>query len=81
MIGVAWFVSGLLCVPQLLIFHGTDADECVATFAKGWGIKAYITWFAFSNFFVPLLVLVYCYGRICFAIWDNFNSKTTTTRR
>ena len=35
-----------------------------------------MTWFALSNFFVPLVFLLYCYGRICHAIWDNFNSKT-----
>lgn len=77
MITVAWVISVLLCVPQILIFHGADETSCTAHFAPGWGVKAYVTWFAFSNFFIPFVVLVYCYGRICHAIWDNFNSKTS----
>eukprot|EP00095_Tigriopus_kingsejongensis_P010910 snap_masked-scaffold348_size200312-processed-gene-1.4 protein:Tk10910 transcript:snap_masked-scaffold348_size200312-processed-gene-1.4-mRNA-1 annotation:"vasopressin v1a" len=75
MIAVAWIISVILCVPQILIFHGTD-DACSAYFAPSWGLKTYVTWFAFSNFFIPFVVLVYCYGRICHAIWANFNSKT-----
>ena len=42
----------------------------------GWGIKAYVVWFGISNFFVPFVILVFCYTRICYVIWENFNSKT-----
>ena len=29
-----------------------------------------------ANFFIPLVILVFCYLRICHVIWENFNSKT-----
>ena len=77
MISVAWIITFLLCIPQALVFHDDDGDFCVAYFPPEWGMKAYVTWFAFSNFFVPFIFLIFCYGRICQAIWDNFNSKTS----
>ena len=79
MIGIAWVISIALCVPQAIIFHGRDGNSCYAKFPEGWGTKAYVTWFAISNFFIPFVVLIFCYGRICHVIWDNFNSKTTST--
>ncbi len=44
-------------------------------------MQIYIAWFAVSNFFVPLVVLTYCYGRICHAIWHNLNMKTMERQR
>ena len=38
-------------------------------------IQAYVTWFSISNFFVPLLTLVFSYARICLAIWTNLGSQ------
>ena len=76
MIGVAWVVSILLCVPQAFIFQGAS---CRAHFAPGWGMPTYVTWFSISNFFIPLVVLLFCYSRICFVIWDNVKSKQTTS--
>ena len=46
------------------------------SFVKGWGVKAYVVWYGISNFFVPLVILAFCYLRICYVIWENFNSKT-----
>ena len=65
---------------QALIFHSSVPNRCSATFPPVWGARAYVTWFSLSNFFLPLVVLIYCYGRICHAIWDNFNSKTNRGR-
>ena len=70
MIAVAWIISLALCIPQAFIFQGSN---CVANFAPGWGVKAYVTWFSFSNFFIPLVILLFCYSRICYDIWDNVN--------
>ncbi len=39
-------------------------------------MRAYVTVFSVTNFFIPLVFLTFCYGAICAAIWDNFNSKT-----
>ncbi len=72
MISVAWCISLLLCTPQAFIFQG---DKCQASFAPGWGLKAYIAWFSISNFFVPLVILFFCYSRICYDIWENGKGK------
>ena len=72
MLTVAWSISLLLCVPQAFIFQG---DHCLANFAAGWGLKAYVSWFSVSNFFLPLAVLLFCYSRICYDIWENGKLK------
>ena len=38
-------------------------------------VQAYVTWYAISNFFVPFLVLLFCYGSMCAALWNNFKNK------
>ena len=48
---------------------------CTATFQPGWGVEAYVTWFAVSNFFVPLVFLSFCYGRIIAVIYENLSRK------
>ena len=75
MISLAWSISLLLCIPQAVIFQG---DSCKAHFEgqnsedyPNWGLKTYIIWFSFSNFFIPLVILFYCYTRICYVIWEN----------
>ena len=78
MIAIAWAISLLLCIPQAFIFvYDESGAYCKASFIKGWGIQAYIIWFSFTNFFIPFVILLFCYSRICYVIWDNVNSKTT----
>ena len=67
---------------QAIIFRGTTSPPtCNAHFPPGWGLQVYVTAFAVTNFFVPLAFLTFCYGAICAAIWDNFNSKTAGRSR
>ena len=50
---------------QALVFHGDgEALTCEAYFEPEWTAKLYVTWYAISNLFVPLVVLMFCYGRI-----------------
>jgi len=37
--------------------------------------QAYVTWYSLSNFFVPFLVLIFCYSNMCVALWTNFKNK------
>ena len=74
MISIAWSISLLLCIPQAFIFQG-QADKCQASFAPGWGLKAYVSWFSLVNLFLPLAILLFCYSRICYDIWENGKLK------
>ena len=49
-------------------------------FVPGWGQPAYVIFYTITNLFIPLLILLFCYGRICHAIWDNFNNKAASKR-
>ena len=37
--------------------------------------QAYVIWYSVSNFFIPLLMLMHCYGKMCSALWRNYQSK------
>lgn len=74
MIAIAWLLSILFAVPQTVIFGLKEVKpnsgiyDCWATFAPNWD-KVYVTWFVVSVFGIPLLVIIFCYGTICFKIW------------
>ena len=62
---IADVIDGRLISFQALVFHGDgSALTCEALFRPEWTMKLYVTWYAISNLFVPLAVLMFCYGRI-----------------
>ncbi|XP_046628525.1 cephalotocin receptor 1-like isoform X1 [Neodiprion virginianus] len=72
---LAWSLSLAFCIPQLIVFSyqevSPDIWDCWATFNPPSGERAYVTWYSISIFILPLLVLVYTYASICFAVWNN----------
>ncbi|CAG7678310.1 unnamed protein product [Allacma fusca] len=84
MLGFAWTLSVLLCIPQLFIFSYMEispgVSDCWATFIEGWGAKAYVTWYAITVFIIPLIILTFAYTCICRAIWINFSMKNSIRR-
>ncbi|XP_053572915.1 vasopressin V1a receptor [Bombina bombina] len=81
MITTAWLLSFILSIPQYFIFslsevkEGTNIYDCWGHFLP-WGLKAYITWMTTGIFIVPVLILLTCYGFICYNIWRNIQVKT-----
>jgi hypothetical protein len=88
MLGTAWTLAILFCLPQIYIFnyqeisHGAEVMvyDCWGTFAPDWGEKAYITWYCITIFIVPLIILVFAYTCITRAIWINFNMKNAVMK-
>ncbi|NXT76068.1 V1AR protein, partial [Zapornia atra] len=82
MIAAAWALSLLLSTPQYFIFslseveRGSQVYDCWAHFIMPWGPRAYITWITGGIFVAPVLILVPCYGFICYHIWRNVRGKT-----
>ncbi|NXY90065.1 V1AR protein, partial [Alcedo cyanopectus] len=82
MIAAAWALSLLLSTPQYFIFslseveRGSQVYDCWAHFIMPWGPRAYITWITGGIFVAPVLILVTCYGFICYHIWRNVKGKT-----
>ncbi|XP_054034592.1 vasopressin V1a receptor [Dryobates pubescens] len=82
MIAAAWVLSLLLSTPQYFIFslseveRGSQVYDCWAHFIMPWGPRAYITWITGGIFVAPVLILVTCYGFICYHIWRNVRGKT-----
>ncbi|KAJ1523630.1 hypothetical protein ONE63_001473 [Megalurothrips usitatus] len=78
MVGAAWGLSLLFCLPQVFIFSIEPVEggyDCWATFAPEWGQRAYVTWYTCSVFMIPLTVLLFTYSRICCEIWRSASSK------
>lgn len=82
MIAAAWALSLLLSTPQYFIFslseveRGSQVYDCWAHFIMPWGPRAYITWITGGIFIAPVLILIICYGFICYRIWRNVRGKT-----
>ncbi|CAF0849002.1 unnamed protein product [Rotaria sordida] len=75
-----WCLSILLASPQLFIFrlerdltHGTKI--CVARFLgqNGTWELIYILWTIVVQFFLPIFVLIYCYGSVYLIVNRNFS--------
>jgi len=87
-----WCLSILLALPQLFIFRLENdlinkKKLCLAKFLgqdRTWEL-IYITWTIFVQFFLPICILIYCYGSVYLIVNRNFsmyrlsdNSKTTS---
>ncbi|XP_053262199.1 vasopressin V1a receptor [Podarcis raffonei] len=87
MIAAAWALSFVLSLPQYFIFSlrevesGSQVYDCWAQFVMPWGPRAYITWITGSIFVAPVVILVTCYGFICYHIWSNVRDKTRRRQR
>ncbi|KAF7664216.1 hypothetical protein LDENG_00184560 [Lucifuga dentata] len=85
MIVSTWMCSLILSTPQYFIFslseikNGSEVYDCWAHFIQPWGAKAYITWITVGIFLIPVLILMLCYGFICYSIWKNIKYKKMKT--
>lgn len=72
MVCIAWVLSLVLPVPQLLIFSYKVREDgqydCWATFNPEWTLPLTITYYTVTVFFLPIIILTFCYGRICYVV-------------
>ncbi|KAJ8319980.1 hypothetical protein KUTeg_001567 [Tegillarca granosa] len=73
MVIVAWVLSMLFSIPQVIIFSIQERQageyDCWATFYPNWTLQLYITCFTVSVYIAPTLILIVCYGLICYTVW------------
>lgn len=87
MILIAWIISICCSLPQVLIFSyqrvsdASDVYDCWGTFPQPWGERIYVTWYAVSVFFIPLIILVFTHIYICHEIWVNVSMKRQMAKR
>ena len=88
MVLIAWTLSGLFAIPQLIIFSykprmHDGVYDCVDNFDfenAMWELQAYITWIFVSVYVVPFFILTGCYTKICYVVWVNVNAKESTVK-
>jgi hypothetical protein len=75
MVIIAWTLSLLFSIPQIFIFSYKltpyDIYDCWATFEPEWTLTFYITTFTVLVYIIPTLILIFCYGSICIAVWKS----------
>jgi hypothetical protein len=71
-------------VPQAFIFSyqeipgSNGVRDCWGTFPQPWGERVYVTWYAITIFFIPLIIITYTYVYICREVWTNVRRKRQT---
>ena len=48
-------------------------------FEPEWTLRAWITWIFVTVYFLPFLVLAFCYSRICHVVWLSVDAKYPST--
>ena len=76
MIAFAYALSAVLSLPQPIIFKyqeqpGLNVYDCWAYFDPVWTLNLYVTSFTVAVYLIPLLILIYTYVSICYAIWQK----------
>ncbi|KAL5005645.1 hypothetical protein ScPMuIL_016803 [Solemya velum] len=85
MVGIAYAVSTIFSIPQLILFKyqetedGSGTYDCWVHFNPPWTLQLYITSFTFFVYIVPFLVLLFAYGSICIRIWQKYNVSKKET--
>lgn len=75
MVIIAWTLSFLFSIPQMFIFSyqltPLGIYDCWGTFEPEWILTFYITTFTVLVYIIPTLILIFCYGSICIAVWKS----------
>ena len=81
MVQLAWSLSLIFSTPQMFIFsyelNSYGMYDCWATFTPEWTLTLYITCFTVLVYIIPTLILAFCYGSICLAVWKSGNIEIT----
>ena len=76
---VAWILSLLFSLPQLVIFSyrevAPDVYDCWGEFEPMWTLKLYISWIAGAIYIIPALLLSVLYGNICLTVYRSLMSR------
>lgn len=73
----AWLCALLCSTPQFnvrLIKYG-EVYQCSPNLPSELDVLAYSWWAFCSVFFVPLLLLIFFYGRICYVVWQSMRGR------
>ena len=38
-------------------------------------LQAYVIYYSLLNFFIPFIILLFCYSKMCAVLWGNFKQK------
>ncbi|CAC5376998.1 AVPR1A [Mytilus coruscus] len=75
MVAIAWSLSLLFSLPQIWIFafakRSDGQYDCWATFEPFWTLQLYITASTLLIYIIPILILIFCYGCICYTVWKR----------
>ena len=75
MVAVAWSLALLYSLPQIWIFalevRSDGKYDCWAIFDPFWTLQLYVTVFTVLIYIIPTVILIFCYGCICYTVWKR----------
>ncbi|XP_060062864.1 cephalotocin receptor 2-like [Ylistrum balloti] len=78
MIGGAYAIAAIMSLPQLIMFKyqetkvGSGVMDCWVHFDPPWTLQLYITSFTVFVYLIPFVILLACYGSICYTVWRKY---------
>nr|XP_054757033.1 oxytocin receptor-like [Lytechinus pictus] len=84
MIAVAYGLSFLYAIPQIVIFRNVAVEggyQCWAVMKYStWSPRAYITFFVLAVYVIPSTILGITYGLVCYTVWRNMGKTPDSDR-
>ncbi|CAL1545272.1 unnamed protein product [Lymnaea stagnalis] len=85
LVALAWFLSCLFAIPELVLFEVTEVSEyggpfCQIKLSETWW-KIYMTIIALSLFFIPALIILACYVAIIVVIFNSSHLMNNVSKR
>ncbi|XP_072421294.1 gonadotropin releasing hormone receptor 4 [Chiloscyllium punctatum] len=88
MLTVAWILSVILSIPQIILFHTVSITEpqnftqcsTMGSFKEHWQETSYNMFTFVFLFLVPLVIMIYCYTRILVEISKRMNKGNLSSK-
>ena len=72
--------SGLWWVDKRPLSSKKQPKIGVLTRLRPLLFQAYVIYYLLTNFFIPFIILLFCYSKMCAVLWGNFKQKKEQER-
>uniref|UniRef100_A0A0L8I8U1 G-protein coupled receptors family 1 profile domain-containing protein n=2 Tax=Octopus bimaculoides TaxID=37653 RepID=A0A0L8I8U1_OCTBM len=83
---IAYAIATIFSIPQAILFQmqevnkGSGIYDCWVHFEPAWVLTAYALYIFFALYLIPILILLFTYGSICYTIWTKYRHAIKAKR-
>ncbi|XP_059479549.1 cardioacceleratory peptide receptor [Neocloeon triangulifer] len=84
LVAVAWLLSAFFSIPLLILYEEKEIQgqmQCWIEFEHPWQWQVYMVVISVSLFFIPALIITFCYAVIVITIWSKSKMLTGKKKR